>query len=149
MISIRTKYKKIYTKWIGMRQRCNNPKRDGYKYYGGRGIRVSKKFDKFEDFLEWALKSGYKDGLTIERINVNGDYCPENCEWATLKDQARNRRNNVYIEINGVTKLQQQWFDESPIDDRTIFNRIHRQGWDILDALTRPANKYTRKVKKK
>lgn len=83
----------IYAVWSMMIQRCENANNKAYKDYGSRGISVCEEWHKFDVFYAWAISSGYSKGLTIERKNVNGDYCPENCTWITMKEQMRNRRN--------------------------------------------------------
>lgn len=81
---------KLYMVWVGMRQRCNNPKCSDYPHYGARGISVAREWDSYAVFEKWAREHGYKESLTIERINVNGNYCPENCTWIPRADQMKN-----------------------------------------------------------
>ena len=98
---------RLYQIWCNMKQRCKNV---NYPDYGGRGIEVCEEWkNSFEAFRDWALANGYRDDLTIERKDVNGDYCPENCTWATRKAQNNNTRNNHFIEYNGQTKTISQW----------------------------------------
>lgn len=82
---------KLYRVWIGMRERCNNPKRDYWKWYGGKGIAVCNDWQNYAMFRAWAVSNGYQKGLTLDRIDGNGDYMPHNCRWATRKTQWANR----------------------------------------------------------
>lgn len=92
-IGVKKSHPRIYKAWQSMRQRCNNPKDKNYSDYGGRGISVCDEWNKGpEAFVLWALLNGYQDGLSIDRKDVNGNYCPENCRWATATQQARNKR---------------------------------------------------------
>lgn len=119
---------KLYFVWKSMKYRCLNPNNPAYRNYGGRGISVCEEWaNSYVVFKKWAMENGYKDGLTIERKDVNGDYCPENCTWATRLVQARNRRTNVYITYNGETKTVTEWSRETGISTTTIHNRI-KQG---------------------
>lgn len=105
---------RLYNIWNSMRQRCNNPNNHAYHNYGGRGIKICPEWDDFAVFREWAISAGYDESAprgqcTIERINVNGDYSPENCKWATMMEQSKNKRNNVFLEYNGVVRSLKSW----------------------------------------
>lgn len=93
--AIKHQYPRIYSIWHGMKSRCNYPKNKCYHHYGGRGISVCKEWDEsFNTFANWALTNGYADNLSIDRIDVNGNYCPENCRWVTNAEQQRNKRKS-------------------------------------------------------
>lgn len=94
-----------YLNWQGMVSRCNNPNDKDYKRYGGRGIQVCQEWRHMPNFEKWAIASGYKEGLTIDRIDVNGNYEPSNCRWLTRGEQNRNRRDNIKITINEASEI--------------------------------------------
>lgn len=116
---------RLYNIWTQMTQRCNNQKLDCYDRYGGRGIYVCDEWRKFEVFAEWALKNGYKDSLSIDRINVDGNYEPENCKWSTDIEQARNKRTSRFIIINGESKTVAEWAEISGIPYKTLQRRLY------------------------
>ena len=136
--SLRGRKTRIYRIWSGMKSRCFNSNEHCYKNYGGIGITVCSEWkNNFEAFYDWAISNGYKDGLSIERKDVDGDYCPENCEWIEFKKQARNKRNTLYIEINGETKRLKEWCEIYDANYKTVYQRIYRYGIKPLDALTK------------
>jgi hypothetical protein len=92
------KGKSLYIIWKAMRERCNTKSYPKYRIYGGRGISICSEWNKYESFKEWAINNRYIDGLSIERIDVNGNYSPSNCTWIPLKHQARNTRKTIYVE---------------------------------------------------
>ena len=119
--------KRLYGCWQDMKNRCYNPNRKKYQIYGARGIIVCDEWkNDFKCFYDWARRNGYKDNLTLDRIDVNGNYCPENCRWATLKEQANNTRKNKKITINGITKNLQEWLDICKISHGSYYYRIHK-----------------------
>lgn len=118
---------RIYTIYNGMKQRCNNPKTPEYNAYGGRGIKVCEQWNKpdgLKSFAEWAFENGYKDNLTIERIDVNGDYCPENCTWIPKNEQAKNTQKTVRVIYNGGTLIASDFARLVNIDRRTVYRKI-------------------------
>lgn len=137
-----TKYERVsrrlYHIWYGLVDRCTNQNCNSYKNYGARGISVCEDWKDANNFFRWAFQSGYKENLTIERIDYDGDYCPENCRWATIKEQQNNRRNNRRVSINGQEKNLQEWCDIFGISQVTVHSRI-RLGWDIVRAIMTPA----------
>jgi hypothetical protein len=109
-----------------MKKRCNNPHAKNYARYGGRGITVCSEWEQFEPFRDWALSVGYAEALTLERKDVNGNYCPENCTWIPQKRQARNRTSNKNIQINGETHTLVEWCEIRKLNYSTVYSRIRR-----------------------
>lgn len=136
---------KLYYVWKQMINRCENKNVKSFSVYGGRGISVCDEWHDFSLFYQWATKTGYKYGLTIERMDVNGNYTPENCCWITRKEQNRNRRSNVFITYNGETKIFSEWADEYGINRATLRHRIFDYGWSIDKALNTPVKKMNRR----
>ena len=111
-----------------MKQRCCNPQNARYKYYGARGIAVCDEWMRFEPFEQWALSNGYSDELTIDRIDVDGDYCPENCRWVTWETQQNNKRSNTVIQAFGESRTLSEWSKISGVNRATIQKRIKNGG---------------------
>jgi hypothetical protein len=104
---------KLYRVWYSMKQRCINPKVPAYKWYGRRGIHVCESWDTdFLSFVYWSLSNGYEEGLTLDRINNDGNYEPSNCRWVTFKVQSNNRSTNKFIEYNNKRLTYKQWSQE-------------------------------------
>lgn len=122
----------LQQKLCDMKRRCYNPEEKFYKDYGGRGIKVCDEWmDKKEghgNFQKWAVENGWEEGRSIDRIDVNGNYEPSNCRWATPEEQANNRRNNNYVTINGVTKTTSEWARQIGISQNAFTGRIN-SGW--------------------
>jgi hypothetical protein len=119
-----------------MKERCENPNHSGYKRYGGRGITVCARWKEFETFVR-DNEEAARPGLTLDRIDNDGHYSPENCRWASKKDQARNRCNNQWIEHNGERLLARTWAERLGLATSTVEARI-RNGWSIDRAVTTP-----------
>lgn len=128
---------RLYSIWKHIRQRCYDANSTQYKWYGGRGITVSDEWSDFAVFRSWALSNGYADNLTIDRINVNGNYAPSNCRWVTMKDQARNTRANAVF--NG--KCLAEWSEETGIPYDTLKARLQRYGWPLERAISEPVRR--------
>lgn len=129
---------RIHSIWRKMRDRCNNPHASNYLNYGGRGISVCKEWDdNFMSFYKWALANEYNDHLSIERIDVNGNYEPTNCKWITLSEQGRNKRSTKYAVINGVKKPLIEWAELHDLSYKTISTRWSRgvRGNELIGPL--------------
>jgi hypothetical protein len=128
--------------------RCYNKESNGYDNYGGRGIVVCDEWkNSYDSFKAWALSVGYDEGAnafdcTIERIDVNGNYCPENCCWKNIKEQANNKRTNHIVEYNGEKHTLSEWSEILSIPYTTLQSRICTYKWDVEKAFTTPSKKY-------
>lgn len=125
---------RLYECWRHMRYRCENPSNQAYEDYGGRGISVCEEWHDFVNFKQWALANGYDDSLTIDRIDVNGNYEPSNCRWAGSKTQMNNRRNTRRYELDGKNLTMSEWSQLTGIPRSTIYNRL-KAGDSFAEAI--------------
>lgn len=147
------RHERLYLVWMDMRRRCRDKKDVQYMNYGGRGIKVCDEWSDYAAFREWALQTGYDSSAksrrcTIDRIDSDGDYCPENCRWADSITQNNNRRNNVFYTLNGKTMTAAMWARENGISNNAIYKRI-KAGWSLERALTektRPIQRHRKAV---
>lgn len=129
----------LYKVWRGIKERCYYPRHIKYSRYGGRGISVCDEWIKsFESFRHWALSNGYREGLEIDRIDNNGNYSPDNCRWATIKENRRNRSTNRLLLFKGEKKCMSEWAEITGIDQGVIKDRINKLKWTVDKALTTP-----------
>lgn len=139
---------RLHKIWHSMYCRCYYSATNQYKNYGGRGIKVCeewKHMDGFINFYNWAINNGYRDDLTLDRIDNNKNYCPENCRWSTPKQQSNHRTNNVLYTYKGRTQTSKQWCDEYGISQTTLNDRLKR-GWTLEQSLTISTKGCHRKV---
>ena len=108
---------RLYGIWFGMCRRCRDKNQTEYKYYGAKGISVCSKWKNYVNFRDWAISNGYKDNLTIERINVNGNYCPDNCMWIPFEEQSKNRTTCLFY----LGKSAKQWSEELGIPIYSLY----------------------------
>lgn len=127
---------RLYGIWLAMKRRCDLPTHHAYADYGGRGISVCPEWvASFESFRDWAYANGYTENLSIDRIDNDGNYAPDNCRWVDGVAQANNRRSNHLITFNGETHNVTQWATILGKNPKTISNRLHT-GWSVERALT-------------
>lgn len=130
---------RLYRIWMGIKNRCYRKSNKYYQNYGGRGIRICDEWlDSFEHFRDWAFNNGYSDELTLDRIDNDGIYCPNNCRWVDRYEQMNNMRNNHNISFNGKTLTIAEWSREIGIPSQVLMNRINNYGWSEEEALTIP-----------
>jgi len=127
-------YQRLNERWKNMHQRCYNKKSPDFPRYGLRGIEVGG-WANLAEFMEWSIQNGFRINLTLERKDNSGPYSPENCKWATRKEQARNRRTNTLVTLNGQTKTMAEWIELSGLKSSTVHQRYHAYGWPIEKAL--------------
>ena len=142
---------RLYHIWRDMKLRCYNEKQIGYKNYGARGIKVCdewlNKTDGFVNFYKWSINNGYKENLTLDRINNDGNYEPTNCKWSTTMEQANNTRSNRFITYKNKTKTIAEWSRELNIPHYLIRNRLN-MGWAVENIFERKVGKNGRRGKR-
>lgn len=130
------KTERLYFTWKNMKSRCFNSSSKYYHRYGGRGINICDEWkNSYVAFKEWAISSGYSEKLTIERIDNNGIYCPENCRWATVKEQSRNRSTNIFLEYKGKTYILKDLATALGVDRKKLKRRIDN-GMTVEQAIS-------------
>ena len=130
------KIEKLHGVWRNIIARCGSPNAQKYKYYGARGISICGEWKaNYVEFRTWAYANGYAEGLTIERIDNDAGYSPENCKWVDRKAQARNRRSSKLITFRGETQTQAAWAEKVGISQGTLHARIEKLGWPLERAL--------------
>lgn len=134
--------------WNNMKKRCYNPRHESYKYYGAKGVVVCDEWlHDFDAFKAWAMSHGYNDALTIDRIDCDGDYTPDNCRWTTPREQAFNRSTNNYLTFDGKTMSMMEWALALGMSYKTLTRRVHH-GWPVERALSTPVDKrYSHRTK--
>ena len=137
---------RLYVIWGIMKERCLSSS-DRYKRYSGRGIKVCDEWNNYENFASWARANGFEEDLGIERIDNDGDYCPENCKWIKRPLQARNRETTLWVEYQGKTMSLAEACEIAQVPYKRAFSRIKYMNWPVERALTIPNNE-TRKWKR-
>lgn len=134
---------RLYVIWRCMRARCLNEENISYPHYGGRGITICTEWLDFLPFRTWAINNGYNDKLTLERVDVNGNYCPENCTWIPWEEQCNNKRNTIRLTYKGETHTLKEWSKLLGIPLKTLRDRAckRKNGWSDERILTQPIRK--------
>lgn len=130
----------LYAVWFNMKQRCYNPNATQYKWYGGKGIEVCEEWRKsFKCFYDWANATKWSKGMSIERVDINGNYCPDNCTIIPIKQQARNRKTTLWVKYKGERMSLAECVERfSDISYKVVWQRIFINGYNLEDALTKP-----------
>lgn len=138
---------KLYAVWSAMKQRCTNPNNKKWERYGGRGISVCAEWkDSYDNFKVWALSNGYREGLTLDRIDNNKGYEPSNCRWTTYHEQNLNTSRSVHIEYKGEVHSPQEWADLYGLKLKAIYTRMERTGVSFIEALLSVGEKRERLI---
>lgn len=132
---------RLYKIWQGMHKRCYNSQCKDYKDYGGRGISIYEDWFSYDNFREWSLSNGYKEDLTIDRIDNNQNYSPSNCRWVTRLEQNNNIRQCHYLTYNNETHTIAEWARIKNMSRATLRDRINKYGWTIEEALSTSVGK--------
>ena len=132
----------LHNRWLNMKSRCFNPKNKRYARYGGRGITVCPEWMDFSNFYEWSMANGFSENLSLDRIDNDKGYSPENCRWANPKQQSNNTSRNVKICYNGEEKTLSEWCELLNLDYKLIHGRIHQSGMTFEEAITNPLVEY-------
>ena len=127
----------LHNVWCGINNRCN-PEHKNSERYGKRGIKVCDEWHSYEEFARWARANGYKNGLTIERIDVNGDYCPGNCTWISMQKQARNRRTTHWVTYDGRKMSLAEACELAGLPYKQVYWRMAHAGWPFEKAISVP-----------
>lgn len=134
---------RLHKIWCSMHERCERPKHTHYKDYGGRGIKVCDEWGEYLPFAEWARANGYSEQLTLDRIDNDGDYEPNNCRWVTVREQQNNKRSNRVIMYHGKEYTLTQLAEYAGLKKTTLKERLNN-GWSVEDAVERPVRKRTK-----
>ena len=134
---------RLHKIWCSMHERCERPKHTHYKDYGGRGIKVCDEWGEYLPFAEWARANGYSEQLTLDRIDNDGDYEPNNCRWVTVREQQNNKRSNRVIMYHGKEYTLNQLAEYAGLKKTTLKERLNN-GWSVEDAVERPVRKRTK-----
>ena len=126
---------KLYTIWSSMRYRCENPKCQRYSSYGGKGVSVCAEWKRFNGFYSWAISARYEDGLSIERIDVDGNYEPSNCKWIPLIDQSQNKTTSRFVSYKSKKLTISQLANLTGMPYQRLYQRINKLGWSTDDAV--------------
>ena len=132
---------RLYSIWTNMKQRCMSEKNKSYSDYGARGVTICDEWiESYSLFRDWAISNGYDERLpfyecSLDRIDVDGPYSPDNCRWANAKEQARNRRNTITFSYGDETLSLSEWAERTGIKYHTLFARIYKLGWDFEKAI--------------